>query len=156
MGKTTAYLKLRSATPIISTTAYAKDDQLGSVMTIERALRHENDHSVLQSMSVIDRSGQGIVLDVLIFSRTPTVPGDNAPFTLAAGDGDNYVGAVRIDSYIKAGSLALATVAPLDIICRGFDENIRTVDMYAVMVIRDIATYSTTTDLTVRFGLVQA
>lgn len=161
MGKVSGYTRVINITPTISTTAYDANDQIGEVMELEGALLHESGRAVLQSISVVDIAGVGARIDVLFFNSEPTIASsDNDPFSMTTAEATNRVlGCGSITGYKDFSGICFSTTANIGLTLQGLkcDPVVleKSKNIYAVAVIRNVATYSSTGDLTFKFGLFQ-
>lgn len=138
-------------TPTVDTAIYASGDQLGSLMTLSGALIPMRG-GLLESLSILDKSKQKSVLNVLFFDSLPTiVSADNAALDITdavmAASCIGYVPVAAAD-YKDLANSSIATVRGLGLVLsRTGDE------LYALMLCGGTPTYTSTTDLVLTFGI---
>lgn len=143
----------RSATPSISTSAYADGDLIGTKLTFTAALRSSGGASgALQSATLTDLAAQNAAIDLILFNADPTSTTftDNAAFDIADADLSKVVARVAFTAS-DYFSFADNSVAQVDSLGLGLSGPSR--DLYGALVSRGTPTYATASDLTVRIAV---
>jgi len=136
-----------TSTPAITAGAYSANDIVGGKITLAGAL---NQASVLVFVSILDKGGQSAKTDFFFFNAdlvgTYT---DNAPFSIDATDMSKLIGSITVNTadYIAVGSDSLATTLSLGIPLQSTDGS-----LYVLAVTRGTPTYTSTSDLVLRFS----
>lgn len=142
-------------TPTISTSAYAAADQLGGLQTLTSVCPDRGDGSVtLASVSVVDIDDNGAEIDLFFYTDSPTVASsDNAAANVADGEQLKCRGHVTITagSYKAMSANSVGCVKNVGLQVQGDDNG----NIYVLAVIREAATYSTTSALTFYYNFYQ-
>ena len=138
--------RIITASPVVSTTAYAANDVVGGVVSLGPVVIPTK----LQSVTVIDRSAQAAALEIVLFEKLPTASTltDNAAPVLAAAEVGNIVARVPVaaaDNAAAIGRVRVATHANLQRFVKG-------TSLSAVLVTSGTPTYALGA-LTLKFGL---
>lgn len=138
--------RIITASPTVSTTAYAANDVVGGVVSLGSVVIPTK----LQSVTVIDRSAQAAALEIVLFEKMPTASTltDNAAPVLAAAEVGNIVARVPVaaaDYAAAIGGVRVATLANLQRFVKG-------TSLSAVLVTSGTPTYALGA-LTLKFGL---
>lgn len=144
-------------TPTIDTSAYTSGDRLGSIQTLEGAVRLDNGRAILHSLVIIDAAAQSADMDILIFDQSPTVASaDNAAISLTDSElADKLVGIVQANlGYVTvtSGGQTVTSVNNIGLVCQG---SVGSIDLYALPVVRAAPTYGSTSDLVFKYGFLQ-
>jgi hypothetical protein len=138
-------------TPTVDTAIYASGDQLGSLMTLTGALPSMK-AGLLESLTILDKSKQKSVLNVLFFSSLPAiVSADNAALDITdAVMATSCIGYVPVASadYKDLANSSVATIRSLSMIV-----NRTASELYALMLCGGTPTYTSTSDLVLTFGI---
>ena len=145
-GKVSGHFVSLSVTPTISTSAYAVDDQLGSVQTLSFGSADKSLVTML-SISVLDKAKQGAPITIFFFNALPTITSsDNAALDISDAEMDKCVGHKNItgNDYVTTQSNSIATVGLNSAISlRSSTANA----LYAVVKSNGTPTYASTSDL---------
>lgn len=145
-----------SATPTISTSAYTADDQLGDIKTLTAAVLTEGGTGVIQSVAITDASKQEVALNILVFSSSPTVTSsDNGTLAISAAElASKFLGhiAVAAADYTTLNAASVATVKGVSLPVKSTTGS---KDLYFICQAVGTPTYTTTTALTLTFGILQ-
>lgn len=138
--------RIITASPVVSTTAYAANDVVGGVVSLGPVVIPTK----LQSVTVIDRSAQAAALEIVLFEKMPTASTltDNAAPVLAAAEVGNIVARVPVaaaDYAAAINGVRVATLANLQRFVKG-------TSLSAVLVTSGTPTYALGA-LTLKFGL---
>lgn len=143
-------------TPTINTAAYTAGDELGTLMTITSAARYTGGGGMVRSITVLDKTqAQRAALDILFFSASITVAGNNNPFLPSDADMLNFVGLVAI----ATGDYNTAWAGtPTNSVATKLVEMPYTVaatSLFALAVTRGTPTYTSTSDIVISYILQQ-
>lgn len=150
MGALETQRRVITVTPTVDTAIYASGDQLGSLMTLSGALPG-NPQGVIDSLTIVDKSSQKSVLNVLFFSASPTVTSsDNAALNISDSEMASkclgYVPVAAAD-YKDLSASAVATIRNVGLnVSRSGD------DLYAIILSGGTPTYTSTSDLVLKIG----
>lgn len=138
--------RIITASPVVSTTAYAANDVVGGVVSLGSVVIPTK----LQSVTVIDRSAQAAALEIVLFEKMPTASTltDNAAPVLAAAEVGNIVARVPVaaaDYAAAINGVRVATLANLQRFVKG-------TSLSAVLITSGTPTYALGA-LTLKFGL---
>lgn len=138
--------RIITASPTVSTTAYAANDVVGGVVSLGSVVIPTK----LQSVTVIDRSAQAAALEIVLFEKTPIAStlNDNAAPVLAAAEVGNIVARVPVaaaDYAAAINGVRVATLANLQRFVKG-------TSLSAVLITSGTPTYALGA-LTLKFGL---
>lgn len=87
-------------TPTIDTNAYTSGDCLGGLMSITSAASYSGGGGRLLGVSVVDKTqAQRAAMDLIFFSQSVTVAGNNAAFATSDADMLYAVGAISLGSW---------------------------------------------------------
>ncbi len=134
-------------TPTIVAEAYDANDMVGD----EMAFAIQSHSGVVQSLVVTDLAEQDAVLEVHLFRKSVTPAANNAAvaFTDAEGKASAIdVIEVAAGDYIDAGEYSIAKVENLGVI---YENDSGT--LYGYVVTRGTPTYTSTSDLTFKLGV---
>lgn len=153
--------KLIVVTPTISTSAYTSGDQLGSLEEIPSAIHRGQGH--LESITLVDKAKRNVALDVLLFSQLPTLLSvDNGTFSISDAEvAAKCLGVINFldTDYTDLGSNSVASISAIGLIVKSLGQqnvnNARPSSLWAVLVSRGTPTYTSTTDLVLKFGFVE-
>lgn len=141
--------------PTISTSAYASGDQIGGLMTLTGAVLGSGRNAILQSIVVSDSSKQNAAIDILFFSASVSVAGDNSAAAISGADMAAY--------YLGHVSIAAAQYTSLSATSGATDKNTglalqtpaNSRAIYALAVARGTPTYASTSALKFKFFIAQ-
>lgn len=145
-------------TPTINTSAYTAGDELGTLITITGAARYTAGGGFVRSITVLDKTqAQRSAIDVLFFTDTISVAGNNNPFLPSDADMLKFLGIVPVATgdYNTAwagtptNSAATKLSADFPYVCAA-------TSLYALLVVRGTPTYTSTSDIVVSFTLEQS
>lgn len=140
------------ATPTISTSAYTAGDQVGGKITLAGAVDPSVFSGVIASVEILDRDSEEVDIDVVFFDTDFTASSDNAAFDPSDTDLLNVVCYVTVADYstFSDNSVGLAR----NVNCP-FKLTAPNQSLYAALVTRGTPTYTATSDLTLRVGILQ-
>jgi hypothetical protein len=146
IGKNGGDVLVTSVTPVVSTTAYATGDVIGSKLTLANAARIAGGAGIIQSVTLHCKSAQTGAVDLLLFAADPSASTftDNGALAVNAADFDKLIGVVHITDWTSLG--AAISIAQAQAIGMPFDLPAGT-SLYAVMVARSTPTLASTSDL---------
>lgn len=139
---------------MVSTSAYADADQLGSLMTFTGILSPEN-RGLIKSVVAIYESGTVAAINLHLFRASPTVTSsDNAALNIADAElTAKYVGTVNLPSTANVNAEALSAGAVqyrhlVDLAVDSIDGN-----LYGILEATAAITFTATDDLTIVLGV---
>ena len=145
-----------TATPVIQAAAYAAGDQLGSLVTLSNAMDATKDTGSVLSLTVIDKGEQSSALSVLFFSAAPTIASaDNAPLSISDDEmASKFLGAVSVEAadYLDVGNQTVATKAVVGLMLQSASGS---TSLYCILLCEGTPTYTSTSDLVLKIGVVQ-
>jgi hypothetical protein len=147
--------RLVTVTPTISTSAYADGDQLGDVLTLTNAMDDIRDTGAVLSVSVIDKAKQNAAFDILFFDQNPTVSSsDNAALNIADAEmAAKFLGRIKVATgdYSELSASSVASVNGIGL----FIASSGSKNLFAILQSRGTPTYTSTSDLVIKIGIVQ-
>lgn len=133
--------------PTITAGAYSANDAVGGKLTFSDVA--SGGSGKLVSLSVSDKSGQGVALVLLLFNQDFTATADNAGISVSAADQLNMIGSVSIATgdYVSLGSGKgkTATLKNIQLVLEGATDN----NVYGQLYTTGTPTYTSTSDLQV-------
>ena len=141
----------------VDTAIYAALDVIGGQLTLTNALRENGGSGILQSITIIDDDNEKAAFDIVLFGADPGgTTTDNNAWVHASGDPAKILGRITVSAsdYVTmvTGSLAIACIRNIGLPVRNSED---TRDLYALIIATGTPTYTATTDLTVRFGILR-
>lgn len=149
------------STPTISTSIYASGDQLGSLMELTNAMDDSSGTGQVLSLSILDRSSQSSILQVLLFNDLPTVASsDNGALNIADAEmASKCVGHISVVAadYFALSASSMACVRNINLMVNSVNSvtNPTGKSLWAIIRCGGTPTYAGTTDLTLSFGIRQ-
>ena len=142
-------------TPVVDTAIYASGDRLGSILTLTDFFQKYNRSAEITGLSLLDKSKQKSVLNLLLFDDLPTVASaDNVALDITDAEmADKCLGYIPIAAadYKDIANSSIATVrldAPL--LVTG-----RSTTLYALFLSGGTPTYTSASDLVLRLHVKQ-
>jgi hypothetical protein len=138
-----------SQTPTITaSSAYASGNALGGKLTFANLLTGGATRII--SAQIVDKIGQKIACDLVLFNQDFTATADKSALAISAADALNAVGVVSFvaGDYASVGTPAVATKSNINLVAHGstnLDNN-----LYGQLVTRGTPTYTSTSDITVK------
>lgn len=137
--------------PTVTAGAYSANDCVGGVLTFAGCARENGSGGVLKNVVIVDDARQQGQIELWLFDRTFTSPGDNAAWVLGELDAENLVAVVTTNDGIwfdggGAGSDACDIEASKRYVCNA-------TSLFGQLVCRGTPTYAATDDVTVKLGL---
>lgn len=157
MAQVAGYSVVVTATPTISSaaTAYAANDQIGDIQTLEAGHpARARGMVVLQSFTLVDAGKQNAEIDVLFFNSHVTAVADNAAADFSdASLKSCCVGHITVTSYdyVDVASASVACLRNVGLMM----EPAQSSTVYAVPVTRGTPTYTSASDLIFKYGFAQ-
>lgn len=145
-----------SVTPVISTSAYTAQDQVGGVQTLTNVIRQDSNlgygTAMLTNVKIVDKAKQSAALEIWFFQNSPTMAGsDNAAFDLTDANLvlAGYLGHVVIAAtdYSTSTSNAVAIIKNQNIEIDVPSTSTTPSSIYACMKTTGTPTYGSTSDL---------
>ena len=154
MESATQKFALLDNTPVISLTGYSVFDNIGGLMTLPGAVKHPGHGGLLRYVSLIDKLAISAAIDVLVFDKDPSNSTftDNDAAVVSDLDVVNLVAVFPFTGYV---TLAGNSVAASNAIVSQRDQPAPFIvfggqALFAAMIIRAGATYTTTDALKLR------
>jgi len=139
-------------TPTITAGAYSAKDAVGGLLTFASAARVSGGKITIQSVTVTDLAAQSATLVLVLFDQTFTATADNAAFDPSDADLANCVGIIPIYSsdYQAFADNGVATVRNI-----GLTVTLAVTSLFGQLMCTGTPTYASTSDLTVKLGILQ-
>jgi len=148
--------RLLSVAPTLSLTAYADGDQIGSAMELVNALDNNGDTGAVLSVTIIDKIQQNAAIDIHLFNAQPVIASsDNSPLNISDAEMTaKYLCRISMPSnqYSNLSANSVATLAGIGAFVQGAGGS---KSLWAVLQSRGTPTYTSSSDLTVKIGMVQ-
>lgn len=148
IGQVGGTTQVSSATPIVSTAAYASGDIIGTLMTFAGMARASGGTGMLQDVVIHSKSLQSFAAELWVFHTNPagTTVTDNAVFDLAAVDYDKVATVIPVFTWYNGGATRCICTAPQ--LARAYKVGTGT-DLFGILVARATPTLASTSDLKV-------
>jgi len=114
-GNVGGFTSLFKQTLTTTSTTYSAGKSIGGLITITNAVRAAGT-GLLESISVFDKSHNGLALDLILMDATPgTPPADNNVWSIAAGDIAKIIGRIPISAgdWVTYNNIGLASIRGL-------------------------------------------
>lgn len=150
------HLRRVQVTPTINTSAYTAGDELGTLLTLTGAARFSGGGGYVRSIVVLDKTqAQRAAIDVLFFTQSVTVAGNNNPFAPSDTTMLDFLGlvAVATGDYNTAWAGTPTNSAATKFV--EFPYVCAATDLFALLVVRGTPTYTSASDIVVTFELEQ-
>ena len=156
------YLNRVTATPTISTSAYASGQVMGGLLTFSNAFSLRTCSGILLAAEVTDKSKQDIALELLLFGANPssTTFTDQTALTINATDLANVLGVIYFNpstgspsNHFIYSNYSVHYVGSLAIPIRGVTASQR--NLYAALIARGAGTWATSSDVSVMVSIEQ-
>lgn len=109
--------------PTVTVGAYSANQVVGGIQTLTNAIRTASAYGVLQSVTVVDASGQKPQLSLFFFSSNPAggTYADHVAITLNAADIPFLLGKVDLATaaYDSIGAGGIVTASPVGLLLQG-------------------------------------
>lgn len=95
---------------------FAAGDRIGSTAggdEVANVLATAGGQGIITGVQVVDRDNVGGTLEIHFFSASPTLPADNAAFSLSSAEVDKLVASVRITDFASLGGGKFGRSGPL-------------------------------------------
>ena len=142
-----------TAAPAVAATTHAADDVVGGKIALTNAVRNAAGSGVIQTVIVHTRDALSAPYDVLFFNADPvnSTFADDATINVAAADQPALVGVAQCTTVISCGTLKAVQAANVALpfkLAAG-------TTLYAVVVARGPATYTTANGVTLNAAVLQ-
>lgn len=147
--------KVVSVTPTVSSgVAYTAGDAIGGLQTIAGAAVPEISSGVVHSIVITDLAKQSADIDVIIFSANPsaTTFTDNAALDIADADLTKVICMIQVYTHSALNDNGVSSAHGTGCVFK-LAQNATT--LYAALVARSTPTLASTSDITVRYGILQ-
>ena len=148
MESATQKFAILDNTPVISVTAYTIGDNIGGLISLTEAVKHPGHGGSIRSVSLIDKLEIDAAIDVLVFDKNPSNSTftDNDAAVVADADVVNLVAVFPLSTYVTLAGNSVASADTRDVPFIVFGGQ----TLFAAMIIRAAATYTTTDALQLR------
>lgn len=158
-GRTTR----RQVTPTIDTNIYASGDCLGGLMSITGASSVSGGGGLLTGVTVVDKTqAQRAAMDLIFFSQSVTVAGNNAAFATSDADMLYAVGALSLGSWSYLAAFPATTLnnlavwpspasAATSVQTGGIPYVCAATTLFCQAIVRGTPTYTSSSDLVFSF-----
>lgn len=145
--------KVVESTPTIETSAYAAGDLVGEKITLSNVVRVVPESGVINQVVVTDLDSETVDLDIVFFDTDPssTTFTDNSAFDIADTDLLNVICVVSLTTHKDFADNGISQAQNVN--CPFALAGATTI--YAAIVTRSAVTYTSTSDLTLRVGILQ-
>ena len=155
VGKVGSPNDVISVTPTVSSgAAYTAADAVGGKQTLTSAARVSGGVAVLQSLTVLDLGNQKAALTLLFFDADPTAATitDNAAFVWST-DTTKFIGKINVAAadYETVAGEAVASLRGLGLELKASGS----ANLFVAVVTTGTPTYTSTTDLVLKYGFLQ-
>lgn len=96
LGKVGGSTSLLEVVLSLDTAAYASGDVLADTQIIQNAMRVNGGTGILQSMTIVDESAQGVALTVLIFRENVSLGVENAAASIIDANARSFLASVPV------------------------------------------------------------
>lgn len=137
-----------------STAAYASGDLFGTLITISGPARLPGLGGLIQHFSVEDKANLKPSLDVVFFNQNPasTTFTDNATLDIDDNDLNKIAGILHISDWTSFNDNAYGQDKDANL---RFNLSVTVNTLYYAMVIRNVASYVATSDITAKLNILQ-
>ncbi len=149
-------------TRTVSVPAYAADDQVGGLQSLNAITDMDDNTAVLQSVAVLDQGKQSAALTIFFFQDRPSVASvDNGPLQLTDSEMQKCIGTVQVAAadYQTVTGSSIATVRNIGLHLLTSEivssSNMRSYKLYALVKTTGTPTYVSTTDLVFKYSFEQ-
>jgi len=106
--------KVISAVATTSAAAYTALDQVGGLLTFSGVADAAQGAAIVESLALVDNEKKDAALVLFLFSRPPTLAGDNAAFSVSDADMAYCLGTISIPSasYVDVAALNSVCTVP--------------------------------------------
>ena len=156
--QTGGFTKVFSATPTVdASNNYATGDNMGGLITLTnvgRLHRLIDSRGIIQSVVITDLSGQNLDIDVIFFDTNPTNSTftDNVAQTIVDADLLTIIGVANVTTWAAFVANGVGVAVNLGIT---FDLGVANGELYCALVARGAHNLESTSDLTLRVGILQ-
>jgi len=144
--------KIVESTPTITAGAYSSGDQVGGKITLTGSANSSIPTGIISSVELTDKAAQGVDYDVVFFDTDFTAVADNAAADPSDTDLLNIVCVAQITTHIAFADNGTSQAQNVN--CP-FSLGSGNTSLYVALVVRGTPTYASTSDLTLRVGILQ-
>lgn len=144
-----------SVAPTLDTNIYADGDQMcsGSIL-LDEVLDNTKGTGAVLSVTVIDKDKEAAPFDILFFNSDPTiVSSNNAALDISDSEmASKFLGRIEIASadYSNLANCSVATISQVGLLLQG---SATSRDLYIVLQCRGTPTYTASSDLQIKIGI---
>lgn len=146
---------VRTSNTITTTngTAYASGDNIGGIVTVTGALRISGGNGFISMIDIWDKQAQNAAITIDFWDASPSGTYTNDAAQVIVGDDGKHLGSVSIAAgdYVSTGVASRACIKNINLPIVG---NAST-SIYATMVTTGTPTYTSTSSLILKLGIIQ-
>ena len=155
MESATQKFAILDNTPVISLVLYTTGDNIGGLMTLTEAVKHPGHGGSIRSVTLIDKLAISADIDVLVFDKDPTnsIFTDNDAAVVSDLDVVNLVAVFPLTTFVTLAGNSVASLNTTPTSREGTNAPFIVFGgqtIFAAMIIRAGATYTTTDALKLR------
>lgn len=141
------------AAPTVDTSAYATGELIGGKLTLTNATAYTVYSGIISNVTIIDKDKEGADLDVVFFDTDPTATTftDQAAFDPADADALNIICTISLTTDVAFANNGLSYANNQNCPFKTNSSN----TIYAAIVSRGSPTYTSSSDLLLRVGILQ-
>lgn len=141
------------AAPVVDTSAYATGELIGGKLTLANATASSTFTGIISNVVIIDKDKEGADLDVVFFDTNPTATTftDQAAFDPDDVDLLNIICTVSVTTDVSFSDNGMSYANNVNCPFRTTDNS----TIYAAIVSRGSPTYTSSSDLLLRVGILQ-
>ncbi len=121
-AKVSGFSFMVEVTPTLDTNAYAADDQLTDVMTIDTGVRDDSRHAgyTIQDITIVDAAKQSDEIVIFFFDESPTVASSkNAALDISDAEmQDKCLGYATVTSYEDLANSSVGCARNVGLMCK--------------------------------------
>lgn len=157
MGIIIGSTNIVSSTLTVQAAAYAAGDIVGGKITLTGVVVSPLDRptGIIHSVAITDKAGQDVDYDVVFFDTDPsnTTFTENSALTLSDTDLPTIVGVAQVTTHVAFAASGVNILHGANIPFKITDTS--TNALYACVITRGAPTYASTSDVTLRIGVLQ-
>lgn len=154
LGNVGGLTVMNDVTPVVQVAAYATGNLIGGKISFSTAMREDGATGILQSVTLCSKSALAVDVDLILFDSDPvgTTFTERSAIAVATTDAAKVLAAITLSTRVTIGTPVVASRSSLNIPLKcGSASRI----IYGAMIARGAFTPASTTDLTIRLGVVQ-
>ena len=157
MGIIIGSTNIVSTTATVQAAAYSANDVVGGLITLTGVCVSALDRptGIIHSVVITDKAAQDVDYDVVFFDTNPsnTTFTENSALTLSDTDLPTIVGVAQVTTHVAFSASGVNILHGANIPFRITDTSTNAI--YACIITRGAPTYASTSDVTLRVGILQ-